>query len=85
VAKRAAIASVSARSKVVPSNAVSSSPNSYPPATGVPGWAAVARNRAWNTFSSTLARACDNAEPVGTVRCGTGAATAGWTLASTES
>ena len=87
VANHARIASVSARSKMVPSNAVSSNPNSHAPTTGPrSGSAAVARNRAWNTFSSTLARACDNADPVGTpTPGGSGPDSAGTTLARTES
>jgi hypothetical protein len=67
VAKHPCISSVSARSKVAPSNAVSSNPNSHAPLTGPgTGPAAVARNKAWNTFSCTRALACDNADPLGT-------------------
>jgi hypothetical protein len=87
VAKQARIARVSARSKLVPSNAVNSNPNSVAPTTTTPtGSPVVAWNGIWSTFLSTRARACDNAEPVGIpAPGGADPANAGITFARTES
>jgi hypothetical protein len=76
-------ASVAAKSKQVPSNAVSSNPNaSQPGTTPATSLTAVASNNTLRGCPLSRARAWDNAEAVGTAAPG---ATAGTTRDSTES